>query len=242
METILGNLPDSERSVLFNEGVYVGNIFNFIKQDEVEIFERLTKDLQNYIVHNRDSLVCRYDYERTTEEINSDIPWKHAIPLAEVPERDKFVKENNRFVQQIFLEFGHDTVPPQHEDVKFVMEVYKRIVEFFYPHMEIHYPEKPMFMLYEDGHFISEHRDGKNPGRVCVLIFYLSDEKDYNNGGGELISITNSGKRIETKPVFSTFSMMDFTANDPMHSVNMVKNGFKRLSSIFFLYEKDKQQ
>jgi Rps23 Pro-64 3,4-dihydroxylase Tpa1-like proline 4-hydroxylase len=92
----------------------------------------------------------------------------------------------------------------------------------------------PNFTLYEDGHFIDPHSDGLNVGRVCGLIIYLSYEEDYNDGGGELVIETNSNTEYVIKPIFGTFSLLDFTKNNIRHSVNAVKNGFKRYSFIYF--------
>ena len=37
---------------------------------------------------------------------------------------------------------------------------------------------------------------------------------DYNDGGGELVAIGNSGKIYTIKPTFGTFSLLDFTKNN----------------------------
>lgn len=241
MNKILGPLGDEERTILLKEGAYIGNLFNFITEDELQKLNKLIPLLHKYTVDNRDTLNCRYDYYTTEEEEANGV--MHSIPISEVAERDKFVKENDRFVQQIFYEFGIGAPRPDgptNDEVALLSEIKMRITNFFYPEINLQAPPMPMFMLYEDGHFIKIHRDGgrlANPGRVCVVIIYLSSEQDYNDGGGEFVVNTTSGKIIETKPLFGTFSVLDFTANDVQHSVNLIKNNFKRLSSIHFFYE-----
>lgn len=241
MSTVAGPLLDVERDTFFQEGAYVGSIFNFITEEEVEKLNKLIPLLQKYTVERRDTLMCRYNYELTHEELKT-LEFKHSIPLSEFEARDKFAKENNRFIQQIFLEFGiGDPIEGLHnEDVALLMEIKLRILKFFYQELSVKPAPMPMFMLYEDGHFISRHKDGartNNPDRACVIILYLTPEAEYNDGGGELIVTTNSGKVLETKPVFGSFSMLDFTQSDVEHSVNVIKNGFKRLSSIYFFDE-----
>lgn len=241
MSTVAGPLLDVERDTFFQEGAYVGSIFNFITEEEVEKFNRLIPLIQQHTVENRNSLKCRYDYEVTEEEKAQG--FIHSIPISEYEARDKFVRENNRFIQQIFFEFGIGDPRPEgltNEDIALLMEIKMRILSFFYPELSVKTPPMPMFMLYEDGHFISKHKDGgrqNNPDRACVIILYLTPEAEYNDGGGELIVTTNSGKVLETKPVFGSFSMLDFTQSDVEHSVNVIKNGFKRLSSIYFFDE-----
>ena len=66
------------------------------------------------------------------------------------------------------------------------------------------------------------HRDGFNISRYCVILIYLSDEKNYNDGGGELV-IEENGVREVIKPVKGNFCILDFTRNNPNHAVNVVK-------------------
>lgn len=240
MNTMAGPLSDQERDKFFKEGAYVGNIFNFITEEELEKLNKLIPLLKKYTVEHRDTLNCRYDYEVTEEEKAQG--FMHSIPISEYETRDKFVRENNRFIQQIFLEFGigNPVEGLYNDDVALLVEIKLRILKFFYQELSVKTPAMPMFMLYEDGHFISRHRDGgrqNNPDRACVIILYLTSEAEYNDGGGELVVTTNSGEVLETKPVFGSFSVLDFTQNDVEHSVNMIKNGFKRLSSIYFFDE-----
>ena len=92
------------------------------------------------------------------------------------------------------------------------------------------------FTLYENGDFITPHRDGFNIWRYCVILIYLSDEKDYNDGGGELI-IEENGTREVIKPVKGKFCILDFTRNNPKHSVEIVKNNFRRFTYINFFFD-----
>jgi Rps23 Pro-64 3,4-dihydroxylase Tpa1-like proline 4-hydroxylase len=94
------------------------------------------------------------------------------------------------------------------------------------------------FTLYENGDFIQKHRDGKNEGRICVILIYLSHEKDYNDGGGQLI-IEENKIRTTVLPINDNFCVLDFTQNNPEHAVEAVKNNFRRFTFIDFIYEKD---
>jgi len=182
--------------------------------------------------------MCRYNYHLLgTNEYgeNENDNFIHSIKLSEVPARDLFVKENNREILQKWFEFDGFN-----DDCKYFMKISERIISYFYPDIEVDYYQTPHFTLYEDGHFISDHNDGENVGRVCGLIIYLSYEKDYKDGGGELVIKTKSNKTYTIKPTFGTFSLLDFTKNDIRHSVNPVKNGFKRYSFLYFFYNKQK--
>lgn len=229
-------LGDLQKSFLINEGAYCGNLFDFVKDDEVEYLHNVISQVKEFSVKERDTKVmCRYNYHLLSNDENNkneNDNFIHSIPLSKVEERDLFVKENNRKVVQKWFEFEYDT-----EDSRFFTKISKRILDFFYTDIKINYYQIPAFTLYEDGHFIQEHNDGENEGRVCGLIIYLSYEKDYNDGGGELIIKTNSDKEYKIKPLFGTFSLLDFTKNNIRHAVKPVKNGFKRYSYLWFFYE-----
>ena len=123
------------------------------------------------------------------------------------------------------------------------MDISEKITSFFYPNLLIKKQITGGFTLYEDGHFIANHKDGNNSGRVCVIIMYLSSESEYNNdGGGELVIKTNSDKEYTIKPILGTFSLLDFSESDVHHQVNMVKNGFKRYAFINFFNLKEGQE
>jgi Rps23 Pro-64 3,4-dihydroxylase Tpa1-like proline 4-hydroxylase len=134
--------------------------------------------------------------------------------------------------------------PSEPNYTDFFIGVCKRILNSFYPDIEIDYDGGfGGYTLYEDGHFIIDHKDGNNVGRVCVIIIYLSSETEYNDdGGGELVIKTNSQKEYTIKPILGTFSLLDFFQNDVHHQVNMVKNGFKRYAFINFFYQKEEQR
>jgi hypothetical protein len=89
---------------------------------------------------------------------------------------------------------------------------------------------KTELTLYIKDNFIEVHNDGYLKGRLCVILIYLND--DYNNTfGGELI--LNNSNVIE--PKFGNVVILDFTENNPLHSVNSVlSDNFKRFAFIKF--------
>lgn len=233
MNTTLNPLDSLPKSSLIDEGVYCGNLFDFLNSEEIEYTKTLIDRVKKFSIEERDTeLYCRYDHTliRDLESgIDENAGFISSIKLSEVAKRDEFVKENQRDITQKWFEFwGFDM------DCLYFMEISKKILDNFYPNINISYEQSPQFTLYEDGHFIAEHNDGENVGRVCALIIYLSYDEDYNDGGGELIVNANSGKIYTIKPTFGTFSLLDFTKNNVKHSVSEVKNGFKRYAFISF--------
>lgn len=120
-----------------------------------------------------------------------------------------------------------------------IIEIYKKIIGNLYPEYvnENLYLENRLdsfdLTLYEKNDFIESHNDGIDPQRLCVILIYLND--DYQEGfGGELI-IEN---HIKVTPIFGNIAILDFTTNNPIHSVNHVLDDeFKRLAFIKFFYK-----
>jgi len=120
-----------------------------------------------------------------------------------------------------------------------VEKIYKKILNNLYPDYvnENLYFENGLdqfdLTLYEKNDFIEPHSDGIDPQRLCVILIYLND--DYQTGfGGELI-IKN---HIKVTPIFGNVAILDFTANNPIHSVNHVLDDeFKRFAFIKFFYK-----
>lgn len=224
---------------LLDEGYCFGNIFDFLSSEEIKSLNEYRKDLRHKVdTRKEDYFVCRHNYQ-PPNGLPQDYNAK--IPLSEVKEREDYCRENNLLVWQEWFE----GTPPVN-DLEFVdvpFEIFLNLVKRIYP--EYRYDEEDYHIakgdisLFEDGHFICKHHDGKNPGRICVILAYLTDESEYNDAGGELVLKANSGIDVEVKPFFGTFCILDFTKNNIEHSVNPVKNGFKRLCYINFITLKE---
>ena len=218
-------------SSFLEEGAYVGSLYDFIDANEITQIESKAKDIHKYVESDRESILsCVYNYAPEPQA------YKSKISFNEIPERDLYIKQNNLIATQKWYEFN---ASKQHHQYFYYLS--KKILETIYPNTEIDQDGgMGNFTLYEDGHFIDSHRDGYNNGRLCVLIMYLSNEVNYNDGGGELIITTNSGVQHTVKPLLGTFSIMDFSKSDLIHEVKVVKNGFKRYSFINFFKVKSK--
>jgi GDP-L-fucose synthase len=213
---------------LLDKGYYVGNLdeiitdFNEldIKIDEIKLLSETKKFYK-----------ARYDYSLDLGEDR----YEPSVTEDELPERIEYVKKNNKKMVQRWWESENS-------------EAFNKVKNYFDENVEKYlkkvYPESinngksnSNFTLYENGDFITPHRDGFNIWRYCVILIYLSDEKDYNDGGGELI-IEENGTREITKPLKGKFCILDFTRNNVKHSVELVRNNFRRFTYINFFYDK----
>jgi Rps23 Pro-64 3,4-dihydroxylase Tpa1-like proline 4-hydroxylase len=215
---------------LMDSGYYFGKIEELgINENEFnQHIIAVTKSAET-----KDHYLYRYEYKNFSQ-FEGD--YKPSITKDEIEERNQFVKDNNLEIIQKWWESVRFT-----GDLSEAKDYFKKIVEDYvvkiYPELKDNIEHQMAFTIYEDGDHITPHNDGENRARKCVILIYLSDEKDYINGGGELV-IMEGGDVKSLIPIKGNFSLLDFTHNNPNHSVNPVKNGFRRLAFIDFIYNK----
>ena len=220
------NIPIIPEGDLLTEGAYVGKISDFLEEDELEDFKKMIGDVKEYScddIENR--LTCKYNYNDLENQ------YDHNVLPSKVSERDAWVRKNKYHVWQKWWEFKYPEEP-------YFNKIAIKILKNLYPQAAIALDDvnsQGSMALFEDGHFIDIHNDGANKGRLCVIIFYLSDPSTHKNGGGELKIITGTGKEFTIDPVFDNFCVMDFAKNNIKHEVKMVINGFKRYTYINFI-------
>lgn len=211
---------------LLSEGAYIGKISDFLDEEEIQKLRNEILNVQDYSaddIENR--LRCKYNYD---DIINQ---YEHNILPSKVPERDAWVRKNEFNVWQKWWEF-------KYPNENYFREIARKILKNFYPDYSSkldNFQTEGQMALFEDGHFIDAHNDGENKGRLCVIIFYLSDEIKNLNGGGELKIFTTTGKEFTVDPFFDNFCIMDFSKNNIKHEVKRVTNGFKRFTYINFV-------
>ena len=220
------------KNKLISEGYCEGNLSDFLSDGDIQELRNYSQGVKEIIKTEKSRYFkCRYNYQPPNNEPQN---YPHQISLEDVAERDKLCKDNNLLVWQKWFE---SSPPPDADLVNVPSEIFYKIVKSIYPEYEYEKYDIPKgdISLFEDGHFICEHQDGKNEGRICVILAYLSDESEWNDGGGELVLESANGEKVEIKPFFGKFCMLDFTEHNIKHSVNEVKNGFKRITYINFI-------
>jgi Rps23 Pro-64 3,4-dihydroxylase Tpa1-like proline 4-hydroxylase len=210
---------------LFDKGYYIGTLDEIFENDEelnkcILELEEISKTKKHYR--------ARYDYNIDSEEERYPI----GITEEEVKIREEFIKKNNRITTQKWWESQSPEGAFNNIKAYFDGEV-EKYLQKIYPESKGVGTSNSNFTLYENGDFITPHRDGFNKWRFCVILIYLSDENKYNDGGGELV-IEENGVREIIKPVKGNFCILDFTRNNANHAVNPVKNDFRRFTYINF--------
>jgi hypothetical protein len=209
-----------------SDGCYVGNIFDFINKNELEDINILRKKIKIYMDEKREErLKCIY-----TASYNNTLIYD--VKYNEVGQTDLFLKDNNLESWQKW----YSMIDPWNfkcdlKNGNVLDDVSLKIIQYLYPQKNIKKETIEYygtFTLFENGHYIENHRDGNSNNRVCNILIYLNDEHK-DGDGGELVLTTLLDEKITIKPKFGNFAVLDFTESDGVeHCVNMVNGNFKR--------------
>jgi hypothetical protein len=221
------------RNFLTDGGFYVGKIDNLIlnhnEHENIILDIRKTCETKEYFGY-------RYDYN-LPDSFKGDLPNKKLhYTKEESNELEKLVRDSNgREIQTWWETHKYD------DNLSNGKRYFQNLIEGFifdiYPDLKDNILHQDAFTIYEEGDHITPHNDGENSARYCVVLIYLSDEKDYNNNGGKLV-INESGQTLEILPIKNNFSMLDFTLNNPDHSVSPVTGNFRRITYVDFIHNK----
>ena len=227
-----GYSPTSGLEFLINdylyEGYYVGKMTELVA--DIPEFLRLSNEFMINADRDAENFGYRYEYN----DGGRDIPYEKTIKNSEIAERAKLVQENGYKEIQKWGEFFLGAEYSQ--IISFMRKNVEEFVSKIYPDLKDNFVHQDSITLYENGDFIEPHTDGMNHARYCVVLAYLSNPEDYNDGGGKLV--LGCGDEIETyvDPTNINFVLIDFTKSETLHAVEAVKNNFKRFTYINFIY------
>jgi len=224
------------REFLTNGGYYFGNL-NEIVPDTEEFKEVLNGIYESS--KDKNNFGYRFDYRLKFEEGKEvEDTWvkKLHYTVEETKQLEEYIKEKGGSEVQRWWE-SKNYEPNLQKARQFFHKHIEEYIEKIYPILKNNYNHQDAFTVYENGDHITPHNDGENRKRYCVVLIYLSNENDYNDGGGEL-KIVENDKVNFVSPVLGNFAILDFTLNNPDHSVEKVKNNFKRITYIDFIHDK----
>ena len=163
--------------------------------------------------------------------------YQRSLRVEEVDQRRHLIKNNSFEVDQQWWNYTLNNTVDRDIYFLFRNEISKYMVSI-YNHVELtmnNVAHGDNVTLYEEGDFSKMHQDGQNIGRHAVILIYFGE--NHNDNGGEFVFGTND----KIAPVTGNFVMLDFTKNNPPHGVELVKNGFKRITYIDFVANIDMQ-
>jgi len=212
--------------MLFTKGFYVGDTSEIIP----------TEMLDNIALQVLEFLNNKEKYFSVRSSTNSE-ELAQQIPYSAKNFRKKLIKDLKLDLSQEWSEIiSQDTKYTSLLD-KIRSYVTPLLIKF-YPTLSTETIQfRDTITLFENGDFIRMHYDGKNFGRLCVLLMYLSDKNNDSYTGGELIIEEEQYKFVKVPPYKGTFVILDFTKHNVRHAVEKVTNNFERLCYIGFIYE-----
>ena len=161
---------------------------------------------------------------------------KTLIQESDVPFVDEYVEKYNVDVIQKYWVLD----PNENYDFKqkiFFEGYINNLVTELYPELEDNIFHFNCFTLHEKSNFTGYHQDGPDNGRKCVILIYFGDPETYNDSGGQL-AIKGNNLYDEILPINGKFCILDCSENDLTHAVLEVKDDFKRLAYVDFIYNK----
>jgi len=225
---------------LFKNGYYVGKTSEII--DNFEVFYKNINELID--ISNKDN-IFKYRFDLFLEDVK--LPEEVPGGIGRIHIDEEFISERSEYVIKnnirVFQRWGE--TPLVLNQITGLKNYFRSIVESclvkIYPDLENNFHHTDSFTLFKNGDFIIPHNDGENMGRRCVILIYLSHKEHYNEGGGELV-INSKNFKEEVVPINENFCILDFSCNNSNHSVNLVKNDFKRYTYIDFVYNKNEME
>jgi GDP-L-fucose synthase len=224
------------REFLTSGGYYFGKIEEIIP--DTDKFKEILKEIYESTKDNS-NFGYRFDYKLINEENANPVDtWEKKLHYSpdEIIKLEQYIKEKNGTEVQRWWE-TQNFIPHLQRGREYFHEIVESLVEKIYPKLKNNFNHQDAFTIYENGDHITPHNDGENRKRYCVVLIYLSDENGYNDGGGELKVVENNQVNY-IKPVLGNYVILDFTLNNPDHSVEKVKNNFRRLTYIDFIHDK----
>lgn len=222
------------REFLTNGGYYSGKLSEIIEDtDELERVVKLVYDTAK----DKSKFGYRFDFRFDLKTyFENSFQTKLHYTTEEIPIVEEYINKNKGYEVQRWWDLNS-----RDEKSSIAIDFFQKNIENYvgkiYPNLMGCFDHQDGISLFENGDFIEPHNDGENRNRYCVVIIYLSDKKDYNNGGGEL-KIMENGKEEYISPLLGNFAILDFTLNNPNHSVEKVKNNFERITYINFIHNK----
>lgn len=216
-------------------GYYIGKTNEIIK--EMETFEKIAEEVRehgkDYNSRFRKGYKYRFQYPQSDEENK-----RHWVTsLHEIEERQNHIKKNNYRIIQKWWEKGGGGDFEKH--TSFFRDTLNSFLPKIYPDLQNNIKHHDAFTIYDNGDFIKRHSDGRSPERYCVVLIYLSDKKDYIDGGGHLVVGRTENELEKVEPVIDNFVIMDFLNHDIIHEVEPVKNDFHRFTYLSFVYNEE---
>lgn len=224
------------RNFLTNGGYYFGKIDEIIGKDDKELENMLDDIRKSCLVNENFRYRFDYRYDENNPYAKTDIRGiKTNYTSEDIAPLEKHIKDTGAIEVQRWWE-THYYDDNLHKGREYLRKKIEDYIVKIYPNLIDNSNHQDAFTLYQKGDHITPHNDGENRKRYCVVLIYLSDENSYNNGGGEL-KVVENGEINLISPIYGNFAILDFTLNNPDHSVEKVINDFKRITYIDFIHD-----
>jgi len=242
--------------ILIENGYYFGSNYDILNQYECNTLQHaIDNDINNnglrkkfhddYLKKTRNVWEYFMQANSTDERFQSYNSGRNLLSYDDREERKKYLDENNiPVMQQWFFTpvdvYSHIIDPNvlQNRIKEFISKIY------LVPANKVDV-EPIKISFYDKDDFLKPHVDGKNKGRLCSLIIYLSDPTTYSldKGGNFLLHSKNikydnqlefNDMEVSLNPTYPNYVILDFTKNNLYHAVQPCTTRFSRYAILCF--------
>lgn len=230
---------------LISQGYYVGSSFDIFSEGElVDLENKISNVMPTSELGQTKWLrfvTAQFPHDKKLEETNK------FIPLNELEDRLKFIKDNNGIIDQqwYFSDICALHIP------NFDGTIYiNRVADFIGKIYNIdrkYINARPLNVThYAKDDFIDQHRDGRNAKRLCAFLLYFGDPKSYKKEYGGRLFVSNKkifnyndyslydNHFISVEPVRPNYVILDFTKHNVIHAVEKCFTDFNRFTLLCF--------
>lgn len=213
--------------------------------------EKMESDIKKHMIGSDDSeykkMMSGIRLDITNRDLMDDIVISdifngtggsmHDADTHEEAEKIKNYIRNSYLKEDLFQIWYWNAADKKMDVQNYFKPYFNKIARYFYD-VDDTQPLKfnSQFTMYGNGCFLQSHKDGKVDGRLCVVLIYLNEEYDEENGG---ILILNKSEKVI--PKIGNIAILDLKEFDIEHTVTEVigdKNRYCILSFIGYPNEK----
>lgn len=218
-------------------GFHIGTFDEIFSHQEIDTIKTVFTDIKNVFL-NGNNIICktqhtgdhRYPFYNGVETYNH--------PYNDIPLIDEYMKEKGYSLFQRWKQLKNDV--NFFEKTNFANLLIKskyQILSKFYPEFNLSDEDVNIggggtIGMYEKGDKQPPHFDAGSEKTICGVLYYLTDEADWDEtSGGEFLI---NSYRIKIPPTFGKYVLLDFVDNLLEHEVLELIKDYRRYMIISF--------
>jgi hypothetical protein len=218
-------------------GFHIGTFDDIFTKDEIEIIKLGFENIK-FTFSNGDNIICKTQHNGDHRYPFYDGIETYNHPYNDIILVDEYMKKNNYTLFQRWKQLDNCT---NYELKNELGEIFTKnkydILNKFYPEFtflndDINIGGAGTIGMYEKGDKQPPHFDAGSERTIFGILYYLTDETDWDEESGGEFLINSNGLKIS--PTFGKYVLLDFVDNLLEHEVLELKKDYRRYMVISF--------